>query len=235
MPKRLTDINLNKEKLKELAAGIRERFYSDTKSREKFTATVNSDLYQKLREHIRLVTGYKTYVGKSTLRNIMTLKHSGKFVYSTYIQLMEYISVPVIEWADESPKAQRVYWGVNQGLNAGIYIGSLSGEFIPWDILKSELESRVISRIPKLIPVGSKVKLMDFHGKKDWRVWAVNDNDEYIASVWIGSDPENGWVNDGLIRTGKSIEGRDGKTKWIVYQIFARCTDGSYKMIKTLV
>ncbi len=126
---------------------------------------------------------------------------------------------------------QKIYWGVNQGLPAGAFIEKIDGEFIPWAELKEELDERALIQCPRIIPPGSLVVLNSFHGKENWVVDIQNQNGDIIGSVWIGGNPLDNWSQDGMVRIGKSIS----DTEWVVYQTLARYTDGSYRLVESLV
>ena len=126
---------------------------------------------------------------------------------------------------------QKIYWGVNQGLEPGAYIERIDGEFIPWIQLKKELDERAITQCPRVIPPGSSVSLNSFHGKNNWILEIVNENKEVIGSVWIGGNPLNNWIQDGMVRIGKTIS----DTEWEVYQVLARHEDGSYRIVESFV
>jgi hypothetical protein len=126
---------------------------------------------------------------------------------------------------------QKIYWGVNQGLEPGAFVERIDGEFIPWTQLQRELNERVIVQCPRIIPVGSHVALESFHGKDNWILEVRNDKNESIGSVWIGGNPLEGWQQDGMVRVGKTIS----DTEWEVYQVLARYSDGSYRIVQSLV
>lgn len=121
--------------------------------------------------------------------------------------------------------------GVNQGLEPGAFIDRIDGEFIPWEQLKRELDTRAIVQCPRIIPPGSSVVLNSFHGKDNWVLEILNDKNESIGSVWIGGNPLDNWSQDGMVRIGKTIS----DTEWEVYQILARYDDGSYRIIESFV
>lgn len=128
------------------------------------------------------------------------------------------------------PECQKLFWGVNQGLPAGAIVNAKGMGFIPWSQLEEELNIRAISQCPRLIPPGSRVRLNDFYGKKDWVVEIINSEGSKIGSVWIGSNPLNEWMQDGLVRIGKSLSDE----KWEVYQVLERWSDGTYRLVKSI-
>ncbi len=126
---------------------------------------------------------------------------------------------------------QKIYWGVNQGLEPGAFVERIDGEFISWDQLKKELDGRAIVQCPKIIPPGSSVRLSSFHGKDSWVLEIISDSNEVIGSVWIGGNPLDNWSQDGMVRIGKAVS----DSEWLVYQVLARYEDGSYRIIQSLV
>ena len=127
-------------------------------------------------------------------------------------------------------RMQKIYWGVNQGLEPGAFIDRIDGEFIPWVQLKQELDERAIVQCPRVIPPGSSVEMNSFHGKDNWVLEIMNESN-VIGSVWIGGNPLGNWNQDGMVRIGKTVS----DTKWEIYQILARYDDGSYRLIQSLV
>ena len=130
----------------------------------------------------------------------------------------------------ESPQPQKTRWGPVDGKPAGICIDScVTGIFIPWSELKAELEERLLLQV-RTVPIRCTVSLGEFRGRKDWIVRVLNPGGEEIANVWFGPDPYNGWAWDGLVRIGISEE--LGVPAPVVWQIFQRYSDGSYRRIK---
>ncbi len=224
---RKKDIQLNKTELVSLVNKIKLKFFAETNCKEQFTGSVKSKIYKLLKEHISATVKEKQPISETTLRNLITLHHNGKFLNSTFNILKEYIATT----SDGEVVIQKIYWGVNYSTIPGAYINRIDGIFIPWDQLKVELEERVICRCPRIIPATSKVRLEDFYGRANWSIWIIDDNGKHIGSVWVGGDPENNWRSDGMIRVGKTIN--DGE--WVVYQILARYSDGSYRMVESRV
>ena len=230
MANRKNDISLSVDELNDLAVALENTFRSYIYTEQHFSGSKQLDIYNKLQKEIMMVSNIS--ISNSTLRDIMTRKHSGKFRANILGALKKYINA--FRLAVNSPELagrQRVYWGVNQGLPAGAYIENITGEFIEWSDLKKELEARVVSACPRVIPPNSTVITASFYEKKDWVVHIIGPDHKQVGSVWIGSDPLKNWEQDGLVRTGKTIS----DTEWIVYQIFARFPDGSYRTVKSYV
>ena len=154
------------------------------------------------------------------MRNLLTLNHNGNFLPGSYSTLQEYISTII----SGEPLLQNYFCGVNYSTIPGAYIDRIDGKFLAREQLKVELDTRVVCRCPRIIPIDSKVRLEEFYGRINWSIWVIDKDSVYIASVWIGSDPENQWKSGGLIRVGKTIS----DTEWKVYHILARYSNGSY-------
>jgi hypothetical protein len=70
--------------------------------------------------------------------------------------------------------------------------------------------------------------LKDFYGRKNWLVQIVDKSKNILGGVWIGSNPYADFENDGLVRIGKSIS----DNSWVIYAVFARLSDGTYKTVR---
>lgn len=230
MAKRKNDITLSKTALNTLKKNIEERFYQEVSTSLPFSGAKESEIYTLLQNEITETA--KITVSLTTLRDVMTLKHKGIFMPDVHNALNKYARTPRIITLNESTTgAQRIYWGVNQGLAAGAFIERIDGEFIPWEILKKELEERAIVHCPKFIPPGSKIVLRSFYGKEDWVIEILITNQTVIGSVWIGSNPYDDWSQDGFVRIGKTISDSEHE----VFQVLARFPDASYRVIKSFV
>jgi hypothetical protein len=122
------------------------------------------------------------------------------------------------------PEAQRVAWGPSLTpvpREAGICVNNCA-EFIPWEELKEELEQQLFPQVSR-VPPGSTVTLKEYGGKQDWIVQIVDPNWNEVGHVWLGRDPYNNWVDDGLVRVGSP-----GPPE-IVWNTFQRYSDGSYR------
>jgi len=80
-------------------------------------------------------------------------------------------------------------------------------EFLPWDILRDELERMLL---PQILPKsdGYSFRTADYNGKKDWLVRIVDPQGEEYCAVWFGGDPEANWAFDGCVRIGDPTERR---------------------------
>lgn len=123
--------------------------------------------------------------------------------------------------------AQLVHWGPPDGLPPGIWIDSRSGEFIPWTVLKPEVESRLLGQLGRYLPVGCTTNVADLYGRKDWIVQIVDNGGEELAHIWFGKDPAASWAWDRLVRVGRpTVDERA-----IVWQTFARHSDATYRRL----
>lgn len=227
MPKRVNDIILSPPEYVILIKQIEEVFRQRASTTMPFTGSRHSTIYTQLANEIREVSDI--ILSNSFLLNLMTLKHNRRFQKVTYEALQKFArSFSYLKNEDSLAGTQKIYWGVNQGLPPGAYVDNISGEFIPWKKLKGELEKKVINRYPKLIAPNSKAEMADFYGRKNWLIHITDKDKKVLGSVWIGSNPYANWENDGLVRIGKSID----DNHWIVYAVFARLPDGTYKSIK---
>lgn len=230
MGKRKNDITIAPSEVDDLARNIEARFRQEIETLEEFTATRGLRIYTQLQEHIKKTTGVSISV--SSLTNIMMGKHNGKFRAFTLDTLRKYVSAFRLALnMPETIGSQKLFWGPNQGLEPGAFVERIDGEFVEWNELKRELESRAIIQCPRIIPVGSKVRLSSFYEKKNWTVEIENKFGEIIGSVWVGGNPLDNWSQDGFIRVGKTLSDQD----WIVYQVLARFPDKSYRLIKSFV
>jgi transcriptional regulator with XRE-family HTH domain len=126
------------------------------------------------------------------------------------------------------PSAQLVRWAPTDGLTAGVLIDSIGGPFIPWTELKYEIETRLLPKMAN-IPPRSTVRTQAYRGHKDFVVRIVNPSGNVIGSVWFGPNPDNNWAYDGLVRTGCSTDA--GAPQTVVWQVFQRYSDGSYRTL----
>jgi hypothetical protein len=127
----------------------------------------------------------------------------------------------------QNVQPQTVRWGPSDNLPAGIWINARDGEFVPWNVLKTELEERLLNQVGKYVPMDSKLAIQDYFGRKDWIMRIVDSAGKEIGSVWLGGNPHNEWKFDGLIRVGKTIS----DSEWEVWQTFQRFSDGSYRRV----
>jgi len=235
MTLRKTYINKNTEELKNISSSLQFAFNTYEGKIMKLTAYKESNNYYLLSQAIKKTTGFT--LGRSTLRDLITLKHKGQFQPHVFEAIDKFISSYT-----KSPKSfqgsttvepikQKVFWAVNQGFKAGVFINSFKGEFLEWDLIKKELEEKVITQCPRILPPGCKVSLQDFYGKKDWIIKIIDKENNIKGSVWIGGNPLKNWLLDGFVRIG--ITRND--TSWEVFQILQRYSDGSYRILKSFV
>lgn len=227
-------VDRNPEELRIFSEKLKAAFNVFCGKNMKLTAYKDSKNYEKLQGAIQKTTGVK--ISEATLRDIITLKHKGKFRQDTFEAIdgfiASYTGLPRSLGQDViEPVKQKVFWSVNQNFRAGAFINSFKGEFLEWAQIKEELETKVITQCPRIIPVGSRVEMADFYGKKNWVIWIYDKKDNKIGSVWIGGNPLKKWYLDGFIRIGKTFS----DTQWEVYQVLQRYSDGSYRIVQSLV
>jgi hypothetical protein len=230
MPQRLNDIIFTASGIKKLKSDIVKVFFQHYPNEKKFTNYKKNNSYTLLQKDIADTTSI--HIGTNTLIRIMTLDFAKPYSHGIISTLKRYIDAFSI--AIKSPSVlggQKIYWGVNQGLDPGAFIENINGEFIKWDDLKKDLEEKVITQCPRVISPGAKVEMKDFYGKKNWVLEIIDLKGREIGSVWIGGNPDKNWEQDGFIRIGKGIS----DTQWVVYQVLARFPDGSYRLVKSFV
>jgi hypothetical protein len=128
-----------------------------------------------------------------------------------------------------APEPQLVRWGPLDDEPPGIKIISANAPFVPFEMaLKNEVERKLLPQLGRLIPAGCTVVLADFHERENWRVFITSPEGQCLGRVWFGPDPQKAWFADGLVRVG------DAPTDYIgiVWQIFQRYSDGSYRLIE---
>ncbi len=104
--------------------------------------------------------------------------------------------------------------------------------FLAWDELKVEVEEMLLPQV-RVVPIGSTVEMRDLGDRKNWIVRVVDQDGKDLADVWFGTDGDNGWRWDGLVRIGESDP--QSKKGNIVWQTFQRYSDGSYRRIDAAV
>lgn len=124
------------------------------------------------------------------------------------------------------PKPQETLWGPNVGKGPGILISnSATGEFIPWTkTFETELERGLLSQLGGHIPPGCRLGLGDYKGRQNWLTLIINPEGKRTAEIWFGTDPDNQWRYDGLVRAGDDT--------YVVWQVFQRYSDGTYRRIR---
>jgi hypothetical protein len=123
------------------------------------------------------------------------------------------------------PEPQETLWGPNNGMPPGICIASSAiGEFIPWKKLKPEMPKVLFNQLGEHIPPGCKASLGDWRGRPNWLTLIIGPDSKKVGEVWFGTDPDNNWAYDGLVRVGDDM--------YVVWQVFQRYSDGSYRRIR---
>ena len=99
-----------------------------------------------------------------------------------------------------------------------------------WDVLKTEIETELLPQV-RVIPLGSTVELGDLGEHRDWVMRVVSPDGRELANVWLGTNGDNGWMWDGLVRIGDPNKPEGEK----VWQTFQRYSDGTYRRISARV
>jgi len=122
-----------------------------------------------------------------------------------------------------SPKPQKVKWGPNDGLPAGISIDHKKGSFVPWRKLQPQIESCLLVQAGRFIPRDCHVKIGDLFGRQNWIVSIFSKAHVELGRIWFGVNPDQDWKFDGLIRIG-SVQTIYSAEVWEVYQRYSDCT-----------
>jgi DNA-binding winged helix-turn-helix (wHTH) protein len=132
----------------------------------------------------------------------------------------------------------RVGWGVPHGRDAGIIILN-DGAFIRWEALKPDIDRLLIPQLQTSqglnLPEGTRAELASLPGKPPgWFVELRSPEPENImlGHIWFGKDPDRGWIEDGNVRVGDAA-GTTAPGRFIVWQTYARYSDGTYRRIET--
>ena|SRR5207247_4332904 len=128
-----------------------------------------------------------------------------------------------------SPEPQKTLWGPNNGMPPGICItGSATGEFVPFTELKPEMETKLFNQLGEHIPPKCTAGLGDWKGRSNWLTPIIDPDGKKVGEVWLGTDADNNWAYDGLVRVGVALSDDYA----IVWQVFQRYSDGSYRRIR---
>ena len=124
-----------------------------------------------------------------------------------------------------APEPQKTLWGPNNRKPAGICItSSPTGEFIPWAELKLEIETGLFNQLGRHIPPNCTAFLDDYKDRRNWLVRIIDPEGKQIGYVWFGTNADNNWAYDGLVRVGDD--------RYVVWQVFQRYSDGSYRRVR---
>ena len=126
----------------------------------------------------------------------------------------------------EPPIPQETLWGVNVALGPGIYIAnSASFRFIPFfNGLKEEIETKLLNQCGRHIPFNCTAGLAAYNGRSDMLTTILEPGGKQIGEIWFGTDPDNAWKYDGLVRVGNDT--------YVVWQVFQRYSDGTYRRLR---
>jgi hypothetical protein len=221
---------IEKEDLILIAQGIQNAFDNYSGKKQKLGTYKDSENYYLLSKAIRLTSG--TALSISMLRDIITLKHNGRFQFSKFEAVRNFITTHAGELNvqiknTEIPVKQKVFWIINPYGHAGMYVNNPTGEFISWIKVKNEIEQKILPLCTEKFPLGSYVEKEDFYQWKDLVIRIYNPKKQKIGDVWIGGDPLNHFFPDGLVRLGIVLE----RTTYKVFYTFQRYSDGSYQAI----
>jgi len=134
-------------------------------------------------------------------------------------------NTPILPNRRRRPEPQETLWGPNNGEPAGICItSSAAAEFVPWKILKPEIQTRLFTQLGDHIPLKCTAALGDYKGRPDWLTLIIDPDGKQVGEVWFGTDPDTNWAYDGLVRVGNDT--------YVVWQVFQRYSDGSYHRIR---
>ena len=124
--------------------------------------------------------------------------------------------------------SQRVRW--KPGNEPGIIIESHGDQFLPWTIVKDEIEEHLLPFVSR-IPEGSMAITTSLGDKENFVVRIIDPQGNTIGSVWLGSDPYKNWAHDGLVRVGRSVHAGapNGPEVWLVTE---RMKDGTYQVLE---
>ncbi len=95
---------------------------------------------------------------------------------------------------------------------------------VPWAELRPEIEKRLLNQLGRHIQPKCTVTLDDYKGRPNWLVRIIDRDDKQVGYVWFGTDADNNWAYDGLVRAGDDT--------YVVWQVFQRYSDASYRRIR---
>ena len=131
------------------------------------------------------------------------------------------------------PEPELVRWGPVDGKPPGIALeGDRQQTFLPWRRLKPEVEKMLLPQVRR-VPIDSSVAVHDLGKRKAWIVNVLGPDSREVGSLWFGTDPDANWRWDGLVRLGDSQ--RRFAAESVVWQIFQRYSDGSYRRVHAAV
>ena len=94
----------------------------------------------------------------------------------------------------------------------------------PGQKLKLEIETGLFNQLGRHIPPSCTAHLDDYKGRRNWLVRIIDPEGKQIGYVWFGTNADNNWAYDGLVRVGDD--------RYVVWQVFQRYSDGSYRRIR---
>ena len=124
---------------------------------------------------------------------------------------------------------QKVRWGPVDGKGPGIVVEDATQSFISWEELKPEIERLLLPQV-RVVPIGSQVVVGPLGDRENWIVQVLQaGSNQELGHVWFGSNPEQKWRWDGLIRIGQPSSS-SGES--VVWQVFQRYSDGTYRRLR---
>lgn len=133
---------------------------------------------------------------------------------------------------ERAPVPQLVKWGPTEKRLPGIVvIDDETKTFVPWPELEMEIENMLLPQV-RVVPIDSTVVLADLGDRNNWIVRITGATGEELGHIWFGTDPNANWQWDGLVRLGNPSASADENPVW---QVFQRCSDGTYRRVKAFV
>jgi transcriptional regulator with XRE-family HTH domain len=149
--------------------------------------------------------------------------------YGLSQDLLRVTNSPWLPEPQRSPVPQETLWGPNFDMPPGIYIAnSATGESVPFNKLKQEIEKKLFNQLGEHIPPKCTAGLGDWNGRPNWLTTIIDPDGTKVGEVWFGTDADNNWAYDGLVRVGVALSDDEA----IVWQVFQRYSDGSYRRIR---
>lgn len=165
---------------------------------------------------------------------VAVIKEADARIVNRILQVADYA---VLTWEEISqyglrhspPEPQKTFWGPNFGMDPGIYIANSGiGEFVPFKELKPEIETTLFNQLGEHIPPKCTAGLADWHERPNWLTTIIDPAGNKVGAVWFGTDPDDNWAYDGLVRVGVALSDDEA----IVWQVFQRHSDGSYRRMR---
>jgi hypothetical protein len=111
---------------------------------------------------------------------------------------------------------QEAWWDPrdpNKPVASAIGVKSQTAATIPWRVLKREIEIELLAQVARA-PKNGSVELRDAADQPNKLIVVLDADKRDVAHVWYGFDPNNGWANDGRIRIGFRLRGRQRRARF---------------------